>query len=302
MAIAMHARIDGGDVRLLTRSGLDWSHRYQATDRRASRSQRAERIYRRRAGCSSPRRGDIVQPTASRDGRRSHRRTHLLRLRPSLPERRKHRWLTAHRTQGTSGTAVDDRRAARSASANTSSATARSFVSTRVGSASKAPCRKRIDRPYTPGDRGLWVQTKCLNREEGRRRRSDGPYWTDGPIDSRCGPRHDGWRDGPRASTPTTCASGRLGDMRHRLRRRRRSTIARRPGRLTASIPRPLRWSTSCSRACVRVVPELVASMQVQLPSSLRVGLRKICCDRCRIRASARTSPRAKCVRAVPHP
>ena len=27
----MHARIDGGDVRLLTRSGLDWSHRYQAT-------------------------------------------------------------------------------------------------------------------------------------------------------------------------------------------------------------------------------------------------------------------------------
>ena len=83
-----------------------------SSDRRgASRSQRAERIYRRRAGCSSPRRGDIVQPTASRDGRRSHRRTHLLRLRPSLPERRKHRWLTADRTQGTSGTAVYDRRA-----------------------------------------------------------------------------------------------------------------------------------------------------------------------------------------------
>ena len=25
---------------------------------------------------------------------------------------------------------------------------------------------KRIDRPYAPGDRGLWVKTKCLNREE----------------------------------------------------------------------------------------------------------------------------------------
>jgi ATP-dependent DNA ligase len=27
----MHARIDGGDVRLLTRTGLDWSHRYRHT-------------------------------------------------------------------------------------------------------------------------------------------------------------------------------------------------------------------------------------------------------------------------------
>ena len=27
----MHACIDGSDVRLLTRTGLDWSHRYQAT-------------------------------------------------------------------------------------------------------------------------------------------------------------------------------------------------------------------------------------------------------------------------------
>jgi ATP-dependent DNA ligase len=27
----MHARVDGGDVRLLTRSGLDWTHKYEAT-------------------------------------------------------------------------------------------------------------------------------------------------------------------------------------------------------------------------------------------------------------------------------
>src|SRR4051794_9551161 len=27
----MHARIDGSDVQLLTRTGLDWTHRYQAT-------------------------------------------------------------------------------------------------------------------------------------------------------------------------------------------------------------------------------------------------------------------------------
>ena len=25
---------------------------------------------------------------------------------------------------------------------------------------------KRIDRPYVPGNRGLWLKLKCLNREE----------------------------------------------------------------------------------------------------------------------------------------
>jgi bifunctional non-homologous end joining protein LigD len=25
---------------------------------------------------------------------------------------------------------------------------------------------KRADRPYAPGDRGVWVKSKCLNREE----------------------------------------------------------------------------------------------------------------------------------------
>jgi bifunctional non-homologous end joining protein LigD len=27
----IHARIDGGDIKLLTRTGLDWSHRYRRT-------------------------------------------------------------------------------------------------------------------------------------------------------------------------------------------------------------------------------------------------------------------------------
>ena len=27
----MHARVDGGDIKLLTRTGLHWSHRYRRT-------------------------------------------------------------------------------------------------------------------------------------------------------------------------------------------------------------------------------------------------------------------------------
>ena len=30
----IHARIDGRDIKLLTRTGLDWSHRYRRTMRR----------------------------------------------------------------------------------------------------------------------------------------------------------------------------------------------------------------------------------------------------------------------------
>jgi hypothetical protein len=45
----MHARIDGSDIRLLTRTGLDWSHRYQATIaalRAQADAERTERLFR----------------------------------------------------------------------------------------------------------------------------------------------------------------------------------------------------------------------------------------------------------------
>jgi ATP-dependent DNA ligase len=32
---------------------------------------------------------------------------------------------------------------------------------------------KRADAPYAPGNRGLWVNVKCLQREEFRPQRSD---------------------------------------------------------------------------------------------------------------------------------
>jgi hypothetical protein len=55
----MHARIDGKDVKLLTRNGLDWSHRYRRTIEalgnlkvKSASRQRAVRIERRRGPVS----------------------------------------------------------------------------------------------------------------------------------------------------------------------------------------------------------------------------------------------------------
>jgi hypothetical protein len=54
-----HARIDGRDIKLLTRTGLDWSHRYRRTIEALANSEislyrrRAQRTARRMRRCSS---------------------------------------------------------------------------------------------------------------------------------------------------------------------------------------------------------------------------------------------------------
>jgi bifunctional non-homologous end joining protein LigD len=45
-------------------------------------------------------------------------------------------------------------------------ATAPAFVSTACQLGLEGTISKRADRPYVPGDRGIWVKSKCLNREE----------------------------------------------------------------------------------------------------------------------------------------
>ena len=44
--------------------------------------------------------------------------------------------------------------------------TAPAFASTPASWAWRAPSPSEADRPYAPGDRGIWVKSKCLNREE----------------------------------------------------------------------------------------------------------------------------------------
>ena len=64
----MHARIDGGDIKLLTRTGLDWSRRYRRTIDALGSLEGEVGLSRRRAVRSLPRRSAVIQPSPGRDG------------------------------------------------------------------------------------------------------------------------------------------------------------------------------------------------------------------------------------------
>jgi DNA ligase D-like protein (predicted ligase) len=161
----LHARIDGADVRLLTRTGLDWTHKYPAiaqamaalelgsayvdgelcalnadgttsfsglqaaTDRRGS----AELVYFAFDLLFVDGAGIVDRPLVERKAK-------LEQILAGAP-----------RSIRYSDHVVGDGPRFRAAACQ---ARAEGVVS------------KRMDAPYVPGDRGIWRKAKCLNREE----------------------------------------------------------------------------------------------------------------------------------------
>jgi len=83
----MHARLDGGQIKLLTRTGLDWSHDTAATIE-ALGSLRVKTAYLDGELCALNADGGAgLQPAPGGDGWRPNRSAYLLRLRSSVPER-----------------------------------------------------------------------------------------------------------------------------------------------------------------------------------------------------------------------
>jgi hypothetical protein len=80
----MHARIDGDNIQLLTRNGLDWSKRYPYTVSalRSLRVKTAYILHRRRTLRPPSRRRAIVWTAAGRDGSGNDEQPGLLCLRP----------------------------------------------------------------------------------------------------------------------------------------------------------------------------------------------------------------------------
>ncbi len=161
----MHARIDGSDIRLLTRTGLDWSHRYQATIA-ALRALNVQSAYLDGELCAV--RADGV--------------TSFSRLQAAMDEGRTADLLFYAfdllflNGESTSGLPLIERKKRLQALFAADVPRLR-FSEHVVGDGPKFrehACRlglegavsKRIDRPYASGDRGLWVKSKSLNREE----------------------------------------------------------------------------------------------------------------------------------------
>src|SRR5262249_40754928 len=161
----MHARLDSGKIQLLTRTGLDWSRRYRFTIE-ALRFLRVKTAYLDGELCAL--RPDGVpafgRPQAAMDEGRTDDLVFIvfallylngtgMAALPLIERKERLRALFARPIPGLR------------------------FSDHVVGNGPRfheEACRlgvegvisKRIDRPYAPGNRGLWLKSKCLNREE----------------------------------------------------------------------------------------------------------------------------------------
>ena len=161
----MHARLDGGQAALLTRTGLDWSHRYRRTIE-ALRALPVKSAYLDGELCAL---GSEGVPSFSR-------------LQAAMDEGRTgelvfYAFDLLH-LNGTSTAALPlIERKERLQRLFKKDLPAVRFSEHVLGDGPRfraEACRlglegvisKRVDRAYAPGDRGLWVKSKCLNREE----------------------------------------------------------------------------------------------------------------------------------------
>jgi bifunctional non-homologous end joining protein LigD len=161
----MHARIDGGQVKLLTRTGLDWSHRYKRTIE-ALGSLKVKSAYldgelcalngggvpvfsRLQAAMDEGRTGDLVFFAFD-----------LLFLNgestAQLPLIERKERLQSLFKKEIGGLRYSDHVVGDGPQFRTQAC--------KLGL--EGAISKRADRSYAPGDRGIWVKSKCLNREE----------------------------------------------------------------------------------------------------------------------------------------
>jgi bifunctional non-homologous end joining protein LigD len=161
----MHARIDGDKIQLLTRTGLDWSHRYKSTIE-VLRSLKVKFAYLDGELCALNADGVPVfsrLQAAMDEGRTDQlvffafdllflngQSTVLL---PLIERKERLRRLFRKEIPGL-----------RYSEHVTGDGSRFRAQACKLGL--EGVISKRADRPYAPGDRGIWVKSKCLNREE----------------------------------------------------------------------------------------------------------------------------------------
>jgi bifunctional non-homologous end joining protein LigD len=161
----MHARLDRGAVRLLTRTGLDWTHKYPAIAA-AVASLPAREAYLDGELCGIRPDGStsfsLIQ-NASDTGNGDalvfflfdllHLDGEPVSQRPISERKERLRTLLSETTPPLQ---FSDHQIGRG----------RAFYEHACGLKLEGIVSKRGDAPYAPGNRGLWLKVKCLNREE----------------------------------------------------------------------------------------------------------------------------------------
>jgi bifunctional non-homologous end joining protein LigD len=161
----IHGLLEQGDVRLLTRTGLDWTARYDVVAR-AVAALDVRSAYLDGELCAVRSDGTTsfaAMQAATDEGRSAHLvyfvfdllvvHDERLTLRPLLERKERLRLLlegapaAVHYSDHHIG---DGRR----------------FLEAACAAKAEGIVSKRVDSAYVPGNRGLWQKTKCLNREE----------------------------------------------------------------------------------------------------------------------------------------
>jgi DNA ligase D-like protein (predicted ligase) len=160
----MHARIDGRDINLLTRTGLGWSHRYRRTIETLG-SLKVKSAYIDGELCALN--GDGV-PIFSRLQAMDEGKTDQLvffafdllflngESMAQLPLLQRKKRLQRLFKKETIGLRYSEHVAGDGPA----------FHAQECKLGLEGAISKRANQPYAPGDRGIWVKSKCLNREE----------------------------------------------------------------------------------------------------------------------------------------
>jgi ATP-dependent DNA ligase len=168
----MHARLDRGEVRLLTRTGLDWTHKYPAIASAVS-SLPARQAYLDGELCGVRPDGttsfSLIQ-NASDTGKGDALVFFLFDLlyvdgeaisaRPLKERKERLRVLLSDTGRPLQ---FSDHQIGRG----------RAFYEHACGLTLEGIVSKRAEAPYAPGTRGFWLKVKCMNREEFRCGRLD---------------------------------------------------------------------------------------------------------------------------------
>jgi DNA ligase D-like protein (predicted ligase) len=161
----MHARLDQGAVRLLTRTGLDWTHKYLSIAEAVS-SIRAKQAYLDGELCGVGPDGITSFATiqaASDSGNAAalvfflfdllHLDGEDFRARPLIERKER---LSALLANAPSPLHYSDHQIGHG----------RAFHDKACAMSLEGIVSKRADAAYAPGNRGLWLKVKCLHREE----------------------------------------------------------------------------------------------------------------------------------------
>jgi bifunctional non-homologous end joining protein LigD len=160
-----HARLDRGRVKLLTRTGLDWTDKYLSTAGDIAKI-KARTAYLDGELCAVNPDGttSFAELQAATDSKSTSHLVYFafdllylngenvtqLRLLDRKEKLRKLLKGVAQTIQYSGHHLGDGKR----------------FLDAACGAKAEGIVSKRIDCPYKPGNRGLWVKTKCINEEE----------------------------------------------------------------------------------------------------------------------------------------